>query len=330
MEKTTTKKISFKDEESILKRKKTLSKVGNVLFIILRAIIILGTCYYIMYPLLSKLMLSLMEEKDLYDITVGFIPRHFTFENYKLVWETMDYPSTFIYSVGLTLVTTLSQMISCTLVGYGFARFKFPGRGILFALVILTLLIPPTSIITPMYLNYRFFDVLGIFGLFTGGAGINLTGTWWTFIIMGITCMGFKNGLYIYMIRQYYRNVPKELEEASLIDGAGFFKTFVYVMLPSVKPILTVCTMFSVVWQWTDVFYSQWFLMGEPVISRKLASLSGDVSMVLQGVGSQLEGSYGQVITSTGIILVILPLIVLYIVGQKAFVEGVERSGIVG
>lgn len=308
-------------------------KAGNILYKIVRAIILLGVCYYILYPLIAKAMLSIMDTSNLYDSTVGLIPKDFSLTTIRTVFETMNYPSAFMGTVGVTLITTITQTVSCVLVGYGFARYDFPFKRILFGLVIFTLIVPPSIFVIPMYLNFRFFDFAGgILNQFTG-LHVNLVGSVMTFVVSGITCMGFKNGLYIFLVRQYFRNVPKELEEAAMIDGAGFFKTFAMIMTPSAKPILSVVVMFSFVWQWTDIFYSSWFMRDAMILSRRLDILAMNVSIREAGAGAgvvNLDLNYLTQLNSIGGLMVIIPLIILFVFGQKIFVESIERSGIVG
>lgn len=141
--------------------------------------------------------------------------------------------------------------------------------------------------------------------------------------------MGLKNGLYIYLARQFFRNMPKELEEAALIDGAGFAGTFFRVMLPSARPILTVIFLFSSVWQWTDIFYTSWFVPKLNTLSMQLNSLAYTV-MDKENISQSLDQYYANQISATGCLLAILPLIVLYVLMQRQFIEGIERSGIVG
>jgi len=310
-----------------MKIRQGLFKYG---WILMRSFVLLGISYYILYPLVQKISVSFMKRQDLYDITVLLIPRHFTVDNYKNVFKAMDYMNSFAQTAFVTIITVLTQLVSCTMVGYGFARFKMPLKKFLFAMVIVTLIVPPQTIIVPMYLNFSFFDVLGIFKLVTGKT-LSLTNTPWPFVISGLTCMGFKNGLYIFIIRQYFRNIPKELEEAALIDGSGALRTFVSVMLPSARPVLLVIAMFSGVWQWTDVFYSSWFMRGSDLLSRKLDSLAATIAFVEDGKGVPvLEPNYSFLLNSTGCILIILPLIILFLLAQRQFVEGIEQSGIVG
>lgn len=316
---------------NVLKYRQTVERIGNGVFAAMRFIVLAGICFYILYPFIQKAMLAVMEKGDLYDSTVGLIPHNFTFENISKVWTNLSYPKAFLKTLFISLITAVCQVASSTLVGYGFARYDFPVKKLLFGMVIFTLLVPASTIIIPMYLNFRFFDFAGgiIYGL--AGKSINLIGSTWTFIILGITCMGYKNGLYIYLIRQFYRGVPKELEEAAMLDGAGHIKTFLNVMLPSGRSIMTVVFMFSFVWQWTDIFYSSWFLKSSDVLSTNLSSLVTNIAIKeVSGGTSAIDGYYERLLNSTGCILVILPLLIMYLFAQKTFVESIENSGIVG
>ena len=305
-----------------------VSRGKTFLFKCFRLIIILGISYYILYPLVKKLSIALMPTADLYDNTIGLIPRHLTLENFKKVWETMKYGASFMNSLLLSLGVTVTQVISCTLVGYGFARFQFPCKKLLFALVILTLVVPPHTIIIPLYLTFRYMDVFYLKTLITG-TPFNLLNSFWPFLLSGLTCMGYKNGLYVYLNRQYYRGVPKEIEEAALIDGAGAFKTFLFVMLPSSRPIMVVCAMFSFVWQWTDIFFSSWYMNSSfSLLSIQLSALKDNIWALNKTM--ELDQHFVSQLNAAGSLLVVLPILLLYVVAQKSFVEGFERSGVVG
>ena len=143
--------------------------------------------------------------------------------------------------------------------------------------------------------------------------------------------MGLKNGLYIFMIRQFFRTIPKELEEAAYVDGCGTLKTFLKIMLPDAKPILTSCFLFAFVWQWTDGFYSKMFLGNISLVSTSLARLSdtlGAYIMRITGTTTSISVAYSNCIVSTGTLMIIMPLIVLYLFAQKGFVESLSSSGI--
>ena len=225
---------------------------------IIRFILLFGMCFLILKPIFNKISVSFMTEKDLYNPIVISIPEHFTTGNYRLAAELMNYKTAVANSLLISLTVAALQIAVCTLVGYGFARFEFPLKKFWFAMVILVILIPPQTIASSLHLHFRFFDILGIFKLLTGDT-INLRGSKIPYYLMSAGCMGLKNGLYIYMIRQYFRNIPGDLEEAAYVDGCGTLKTFVRIMLPQAKPIITSCFLFAFVWQWTDGFYSRMF-----------------------------------------------------------------------
>jgi multiple sugar transport system permease protein len=300
---------------------------------IVRGVIIAGICFLILYPTLVKLSVSFMPEQDIYDVTVRYVPKSPTLENYKTVLSAMRYNKAFWNTFKLSTLTSAMQLISCTVIGYGFARFRFKGRGVLFALVILTMIVPPQTLMIPLFLHFRYFDVLGIISAITGQKGINLLESYWPFVLMSLTGMGLKNGLYIYIMRQFFRGMPKELEEAAYVDGAGMLRTFGQIMLPSAVPAMVTVFMFSFVWQWTDTFYSSLFLMRTDVLAKTAANVSNQIMKDLSadiGVDIYLSPAISSMYTNTGSLLVVLPLLILYLFAQKLFVESVERTGIVG
>ena len=151
------------------------------------------------------------------------------------------------------------------------------------------------------------------------------------YIMMCLGCMGLKSGLYIYLIRQFFRNIPKELEEAAYVDGCGKFKTFIRIMLPDAKPILTSCFLFAYVWQWTDSYYAKLFLGQVKLLPKALSSLSGRLGQYyisIFGTGSKPSAAYEQAMIATGLLMSIIPLLIIYLVAQKGFVESLSQSGI--
>ena len=299
-------------------------------FLLARALLIFGLCFLILQPMLNKLSVSFMLEKDLYDPTVVSVPRNFTVDNYKLLVELMDFWKVLWNSTWVSGLVSVIQVIFCTLVGYGFARFKFPFKKFWFACVILVIVVPPQTIMSSLYLNFRFFDIFGLIKMTTGQT-LNLQKSILPYIMLCMGTMGLKSGLYIFMIRQYFRGVPKELEEAAYVDGCGNIATFIKIMLPDAKPILISCFLFSFVWQWTDSFYSRMFLGKTSLLSGKLTaitSLLNDYLTSLNGAGSKVSIAYGQMMISTGMIMAIVPLLLLYLIVQKGFVESLSQTGI--
>ena len=307
--------------------KKRIMEVGVS---VCRFILLFGLCFLILQPIFNKISVSFMTEDDLYNPTVISIPENFTTANYLLVNELINYVKTIKNSLLIAVTISVLQIAVCTLVGYGFARFEFPLKKFWFACVMLVILIPPQTISSSLHLHFRFFDVLGIYEMITGNT-INLRGSAIPYYLMSAGCMGLKNGLYIFMIRQFFRTIPKELEEAAYVDGCGTLKTFLKIMLPDAKPILTSCFLFAFVWQWTDGFYSKMFLGNISLVSTSLARLSdtlGAYIMRITGTTTSISVAYSNCIVSTGTLMIIMPLIVLYLFAQKGFVESLSSSGI--
>lgn len=313
------------------------NNVMDITYKIFRAVLFFGLCFLILQPIFDKLSVSFMEERDLYDATVISIPRNFSTENYEIVLRLMDYWPALLQTLLIVVTSAALQVFTCTLAAYGFARYKFPGRNVLFMCVFLMIVVPPQTIMSSLYLNFQFFDIFGIFRLITG-RNINLLGTIPGYMLLSATAMGLKSGLYIFLLRQYFRGVPKELEEAAYVDGCGRFYTFGKIMLPDALPMLTSCFLFSFVWQWTDTLYTTLFLrsykMMPIVISRlgeyfyrywaSLNSFGGGGTALM----SQPPLGYVQAIIATGILVFLVPLLILYIFAQKAFVESLSQTGI--
>ena len=304
-------------------------KLGDFGFRFVRAVLLFGLCFLILQPILNKVSVSFMKEANLYDATVINIPRDWTLVNYKMVNELIGYWKCLINSVWVSFLVAFLQVAAATLVGYGFARFKFPLKNFWFGCVILLIIVPPQTIMSPLYLNFRYFDIFGIFtAIFK--EPLNLRKTMAPYLMMCATCMGLKSGLYIFMLRQYFRGVPKELEEAAYVDGCGNFQTFVRIMLPDAKSMIVSCFLFAYVWQWTDSFYSKMFLGNMELLPKGLNSIAGRIDNFVRSTGYGTKASAGLLnqMISTGTLMAIVPLLILYLFAQKAFVESLSQTGI--
>lgn len=267
----------------------------------------------------------------MYSPIVIWVPEHFTLDNFKQVISIMDYWPTLGNTFLLSIMTTILTAISCALAGYGFSRLRFKGSNLLFMGVMLTILVPPTTILIPVYLNLKDFTLMGLIPLFTGGKSLNLLNTYWPFILTSLTANSMKAGLYIFIFRQFFRGIPMEVEEAAYIDGAGIGKTFLRIILPNTVPAIVTVLLFSFVWQWNDSFYTTTYLTTSKVMSIQLSSLPYNLGIMLSGgANSKVDPFYQSMVQDTGILLAILPLIIIYIFVQRYFVESIERTGIVG
>lgn len=312
-----------------LKAEHTRKKTGAILWSVFRLMLLIGISYVILYPLFTKLALAFMEKGDLGDITVKWVPRHFTLDNILLVSKVLDYGPRLLKTTGICTLLAALQVASCTLSAFAFARFRFPGRQALFAIVIGTLVVPPQTYMITLFTQLQHFDVLGLIRLFTNQPGVNVLNSPWAFVLLSATGMGIRSGLYIYILRQSFRGLPKELDEAARVDGAGTWRTFAQVLLPNVMATLLVSFILAFVWQWNDTFYTSFFSPSLNTLAQTVEALDVTISSYLGG-WNMVGNAYTRQLTSIGTLLCILPLLLLYIACQKIFVQGVERSGLVG
>ena len=296
---------------------------------IARGLLLFGLCFMIIQPLLTRFGVGLMAEKDLYDSTVVLLPRNPTLENYRIVFELTDFPRSMLNTVWTAFVVSVLQVAACTLVGYGFARYDFPLKKLWFGCVVALIVIPPQTIATALYMNFANFDILGLFRRFTGKS-VNLHGSFLPYALMSATCMGLKDGLYIYMLRQYFRSVPKSLEEAAYMDGCNTLHTFVRIMLPDAVPVILSCFLFSFVWQWTDLFYTRNFLSSMSIYSTQLSTIVSRMGRYFSSnsdVPVIVPAGRQQQLISIGVLVCSIPLIILYVFTQKTFVQSIVMTG---
>ena len=298
---------------------------------VFRALLMFGLCFMIIQPMLTRLGTSLLEEKDLYDSTIVLLPRNVTLDNYRIVFDLTNFPKSMINTVWTSLLVSVLQVIACTLVGYGFARYDFPLKKFWFACVVLLIIIPPQTMQTSLYTYFAQFDIFGIFKLLTGSS-LNLRGSVAPYALMSATCMGLKDGLYIYMLRQYFKGIPKSLEEAAYVDGCNTMHTFVKIMLPDAMPTILSCFLFSFVWQWTDLFYTRNFLTTStrPLFSTELSTIVSRMSRYFSSDASKpiiVPVGRQQQLISIGVLVCCIPLVILYIFTQRTFVQSIAMSG---
>ena len=310
---------------SLDQKSRAVNGVKNTLLGLFRFVIIVGISYVILAPVIGIIAHSFFSRQDSINPMVFTIPINPTLERYTMAVKYLDYlpilGRTLLYVFGVTLI----QLLICSMVGYGFARYQFPLKKLLFGCVVVMIVVPLNSIQFPLYTTFRFFDPLGIIGLFNGGKSLNLLQTPWPTIIMSFFGCGLRSGLYIYIFNQFFRGLPKEIEEAALVDGAGTNYTFFRIMLPNAA-VITVAV-FSIVWQYNDSMFANTFNISDSIlITRKLDSLIN----VIANAEKVLTLREQQLYFDAGVVLVLLPVVIIYLVLQRRFIEGVERSGIVG
>lgn len=224
-----------------------------------------------------------------------------TWENYREVWETI--PNGYWRLLGNTLfyaiVTMIGTVISCIIVGFGFARFRFPGRDLLFIILISTIFLPGAVTIIP---TYSFWQRLG------------LVGTWYPLIVPHF----FANAYNVFLFRQYFMTLPRELDESAMMDGAGPLRVLWSIIIPQSYPVIIAVVVFHIVFAWNDYF--------GPLIYLSTARENWPISVAL----SSFNGIYGQqpqLIQAGAFLAIILPMI-LFFVAQRFFIQGIVVTGV--
>lgn len=312
-----------------LNKHKIKQKVADVLFAIFRYTFLVAISYIILYPLFAMVAYGIQGPADVLDDSVNWISRHPTFDNFKNAWIALEYPTALFNTVFVGGISALLEIFSCAVAAYGFARFKFRGRNFLFGLVLLTAIVPVQVLVIPLFLNYKYFDFGGLLSLFysiTGQEGtyLDITNTGFTFWLPSLFGVGLRSGLFIFIYRQFFTGLPKELEEASWIDGCGPLMTFFRVVIPSSGVVFLTVSIFAIIWHWNEYYQSVIFMTSAFPLSVKLSSLS--TTFATMGIGTVYQGGP----TAAACLLFILPMLIMFLFLQKKFIQSIDRVGIVG
>lgn len=305
---------------------------------ILRYALILSIGFVILLPILQMISKTFMSPEEVGSPVSTWIPADFSTEHLSVAFKLLDYSKALIYTLATTALQVLLQVLSAAVTGYSFARMRSKKLQKLFAIVILMIVVPPSVLMLPQYLFFRSFDIFGIIKLITGSS-VNLLGNPITLYLMDICGVGLKGGLYIFIFRQFFRGLPRELEEAAHMDGCTFLGTLFKIILPNAVPGIITVGVLSFVWNWNDSYYTNLFVANRLNLMVKLQSVSADMENSLWGIHNKIPAGYffqnknvlyqSSVLTAASL-LVILPLIVLYMFIQKRFVESASNAGIVG
>jgi multiple sugar transport system permease protein len=228
-----------------------------------------------------------------------------TWANFPEMAKDIDFPAALWNTIYYAFTTTIGTLLSCVLVAFGFSRFRFPGRDSLFILLISILFLPIAVTVIPTFTFWTQVTKLGL------GVGV---GTWWPLIIPSF----FANPYDVFLLRQYFMTLPKELDEAAMIDGAGPFRILWAVIIPQSYPVIVAVTVFHIVWAWNDYF--------GPLIYLSTNRPSMPISVAL----AYFNGMYGtrpELIQAGALLALIFPLI-LFFAAQRFFVQGIVITGV--
>jgi multiple sugar transport system permease protein len=268
---------------------------------------------------------SLKSNTDLSNFAVQWIPTELKFENYYIAWDILKFSKYFKNSALVMTLASLGHIIACSFIGYGFARYNFPMKKFLFGCVLLAFIVPVQTIIIPLYLTYTNFG---------------WTNTYLPLIIPTFFGFGLKGALFIFLFRQFYLTLPRDLENAALIDGCGFLKTYWKVVFPLAQSTLVVALVLSVVWHWND-FYEPGIYISKaalgflpPRINAIISTVNAPPDQLFDMLASLgLEGgedTLNNAVIMAGTTLISAPILIFFAFAQRKFMQGIERTGITG
>lgn len=324
--------MTQRSDEISMRTKIAGQRFGRVFWKICRVLLLIGLEFMILYPFLYMAATSFRSTEDIMNPMVIWLTRHWSLEHVHTIIDTFDYWGLLGYTAQICVGSALLQTFVCAMVGYGFARFRFRFKGFLFALLIFTIIVPPSTYITPLFLLFKFFKIPGIsqlLALFGMDLTFSLVDTPVVYWLQALFGMGFRSGLFVFIYRQFFRGLPAELEDAASIDGSSAFRTFFSIMLPNAKAAMATVGIFSFVWHWNDYFVSS-------ILSLSKTTLSVNLAQMRTLLAANMEASGGanyaviQAQVQAGVLLSLIPLLIVFIVGQRFITTGIERSGLVG
>ncbi len=313
----------FKQPRTKLVWKRNISDVFSKL---LRTTLLFGLCFVILFPIIQQVSMALRAPSDVNNPAVIWIPENWSLMNLKISIVVLDYWKALVNTIKLSFISMFLQIFSTALAGYAFSRLRFRGSNLLFVFVIITIVTPPQALSLAQFLYFR-------------DAG--LIGKEVSIYLMSGLGMGIRSGIFIYIFRQFFRGLPKELEESAQLDGASVFRTFWNIMLPNARGALVTVGLFAFVWQWNDAYYVAIFDVSTeafPLLTMQLINAAEGMYQALFYTGGlDLIGQnvwenplFLALISNVSALLMMLPLLIMYLFVQKQFVESIERTGIVG
>ena len=309
------------------------NKTKGVGVSVLRMLFLLAFEFVLLYPVIFMISNSFKVTSDTLNPAVKWFSLSPTTYGYKVAWMAFDYWNGLKITFLFGIVSGLIEVVTCAVYAYGLSRFELRFKKIWMFLLIVTILIPDVMLIIPRILNFRYMDVFGILGLFYKLTGVdlrvNITDTVWTFYLPSLFGVGLKGGLFIYIYMQFFKGLPKELEEAAWIDGAGPVQTFIRIIIPSSGVVILTVFIFSFIWHWNDSTLSGMYLLGEYPLALQVTRLESALSDKA-GLLFQPRDPQSMAIVMAACILFIAPMLIMYMILQKWFIESIDRVGITG
>ena len=312
---------------------------------VLLGALIICICFAILYPLLTLMPLAFTDLRKLGDPNAIWIPSDFSLNNFEFVFryvmrnevtnrgDIMILVKSVLYAVSIALI----QLFMSAMAGYALARTKFWGRKLLFFLVIFVFLIPRQSFLITQYLNFKQFDLFGLVTLINGSP-IDLINKPIILYLLAIFGFSVNQSLFIFILRQFFIAMPKELEEAALIDGLGFYKTYFRIMLPNAAPVLLTVGVLAFVWAYGDIYYTSYFHPDGPYFGKIIDMTFRDgnnrwyINVAARNwfQASQANNLAFESLKQASILVFLAPLLAVYFLVQRKIVENLDSIGIKG
>ena len=316
--------------DSIRKSKKSfgysLMKYGGKIG---RIVMLSAIGYLVIFPLIYIISNSLKTPEAFKNPLVVWLTTSVSFNSYKLAFQALDYSKSIVSTVVYEIVSAILEVASCAVAAYGLSRFDFKGKKIFMAFLLLMIIVPEQMIVLPNTVSYSDFSFFGITTvvnkIFGTNIRLNILDTVLPFWMPSIFGVGLKSGILIYIYMQFFKGLPKELEEAAWIDGAGPYKTFLSIALPSSSVVIFTVLVFSVIWHWNDYSYAVMYVNENFTTAVKLS----DIVTTLQGMGYYNSDVANGIILAACFIF-IFPVLLLYIAVQNKFIKSIDRVGITG
>jgi multiple sugar transport system permease protein len=271
---------------------------GMVTRIVVGALLVVVTVAFV-YPFVWLVSASLKPRSDVFDNRL--IPETLTFDNYVEVWNAAPMGAWLLNTAFVTVMATITVTVSSALVAWGFARYEFRGRNVLFGLVLASMMIPGAATMIPTYLIW---NSLGMVGTLTPLWAGNLFGT----------------AFYIFLLRQFFLGLPTELFDAAEMDGAGHWKVFWHIALPLTRPALVVVALFEFQAAWTDLMRGLIYLR-----DREDFTVPRGLKSMLDQFGFGGEWHWELIVTAS--VITTVPMIIVFFLGQKQIIQGVATTG---
>jgi multiple sugar transport system permease protein len=262
--------------------------------------LLLAASMLMLIPLVWTLSTSLRLPRESFTLPPEWLPTDFRIDNYGQVFTRVPFWQYFINSVIVSGAVVIGQLATCAMAAYAFARLRFPGRGILFSIILSALMIPIQATIIPIFVEIKY---------------LHLNDSLWSLILPGIT-----SAFGVFLLRQYFLTIPNELEDAARIDGANHWQIFTQVMLPLAAPALAVLGILTFNGYWNEYF-------------RPLIFLNTANNYTLPVGLVNLRGQFGSgsiSVVLAGVILSLIPVLTLYVFAQKYLIEGITVGGVKG